>query len=466
MKGIFDIDGPVMAGVTKITYAVWLNILWVVCCIPVFTAGASTTALFYVSLKVVKNEEGSLTKDFFRSFKENFRQSTVIWLILLGVGLVLGLDGYIFYHMRFDNVVWTLGTAVFLVAAAAYVIILMYIFPLLARFDNTIPAMFKNSLMIGMRFLLCTALMAFIYFAMAVVVVRMFTPAVIFGMGLCALLCSYLLSNILLLCQEKSEENEKNGRNEKNMEEVSLAREIPRQEERKWSMKDVHGKKKIGYIWEYYKLPLVILMIFLYIAGYMVHGYMTHKETILYTALVNVAADDDFTEELTGDFLDYVGADRKKTEVELYTGLYLTEDPVSSDTEYAYASNTKITASIASRRLDVVLMNKEAFDILSHMGYLCNLELLLSEEVPGLYEELTPWLVSNMVVLEDNAADVSLDASIEYAAVTDEYPMGLDLSQSELIGKEGFDGTLYLGIIKDTSHRKEAVSYVRYLAGS
>ena len=80
---------------------------------------------------------------------------------------------------------------------AAYAIILMYIFPLLARFDNTIWAMFKNSLMIGMRFLLCTVLMALVYFVMAVVVIHIFTPGIIFGEGLCALLCSYLLSNIL-----------------------------------------------------------------------------------------------------------------------------------------------------------------------------------------------------------------------------------------------------------------------------
>lgn len=206
MKGLFDMEGPVMQFITKLVYSVWLNILWFICCLPVFTVGASTTALFYVSLKVAKNEEGNLTKSFFHSFKENFRQATIIWLILFGVGIVLGIDAYVFYHMRFESVLWALGTAVFVVALAAYGIIWMYIFPLQARFDNTIRAMFKNSLMIGMRFLLCTVLMALIYFIMAVVVIRVFTPAIIFGEGLCALLCSYLLSNILLLCEEKTEE--------------------------------------------------------------------------------------------------------------------------------------------------------------------------------------------------------------------------------------------------------------------
>lgn len=204
MTDLFNVDGPVLQFVNKIVYSVYLNILWFLCCIPVITIGASTTALFYVTLKISKNEEGNITKAFFRSFRENFRQGTLIWLILLALGIILGVDGYVLYHMRFENLFWTLCTAVFCVAAIAYAIVLMYIFPLLARFDNTTGAMFKNALFIGVRFLFCTVLMAAVYFIMLLVIVRVFTPAVIFGEGLCALLCSFLLSNILQLCQEKS----------------------------------------------------------------------------------------------------------------------------------------------------------------------------------------------------------------------------------------------------------------------
>lgn len=205
MNHLLNPEGAVMQFITKITYSAYLNILWFLCCIPIFTAGASTTALFYVTLKMAKNEEGNITRAFFRSFKENFKQGTKIWLILLIAGIVLGLDGYVLYHLRFTNVFWTIITAVFIIVVAAYAIILMYIFPLLSRFQNTTIAMFKNSIMIGMRFLLCTALMAAIYFIMALIIVRFFTPAIIFGEGLCALMCSYPLSNVLLLCQDKSE---------------------------------------------------------------------------------------------------------------------------------------------------------------------------------------------------------------------------------------------------------------------
>ncbi len=205
MNGLLNPDNPVMQFITKIVYSVYLNILWFICCIPVVTAGAATTALYYVTLKMAKNEEGGIKKSFFRAFKENFKQSTIVWLILLALGIVLGVDGYVLWHMRFENAFWTVITAIFLVAVAAYLIVVMYIFPLMARFDNTIFAMFKNSLFIGMRFLLCTALVAVIHFAMLFVIINIFTPAVIFGEGLCAFLSSYFLANILKLCEAKDE---------------------------------------------------------------------------------------------------------------------------------------------------------------------------------------------------------------------------------------------------------------------
>ena len=205
MNNLLNPEGKLMLLFTKIAYSAYLNVLWFLCCLPIVTAGASTTALFYVTLKVARDEEGSITRSFFRSFRQNFKKATIIWLILLALGIVLALDGYVFYHMHSENVVWTLGTAIFFVALAAYAIILMYIFPLLARFENTIKAMFLNSIMLGMRFLLCTALMAAIYLAMAFIIINLFTPMIIFGEGLCALLCSHLLANILELCEEKAE---------------------------------------------------------------------------------------------------------------------------------------------------------------------------------------------------------------------------------------------------------------------
>ncbi len=197
----------------KLCYSCYLNLLWAVCSIPIFTIGASTTALYYASLKIVRGEESYAGRLFFRSFRENFRQATQLWLILLGVGLVLGADGYILFHLRQTasgamGVVWTLALAVVIAACVLYVIVLEYIFPLLASVSNTNAAMLKNSFLIGTHYLFATILVFAVHFAMFFVVVAWFTPLIVFGEGLCALISAWLLNNILISVSGTPEDDE------------------------------------------------------------------------------------------------------------------------------------------------------------------------------------------------------------------------------------------------------------------
>lgn len=189
----------------KFCGACYLNLLWILCSLPVFTIGASTTALYYVTLKMVQDDESNITAMFFRAFRENFRQATTLWLIMLGIGLLLAGDGYILYHLHHSAagipaLMWTLMLALIIVAAIAYVIVLMYLFPLVASVRNTNWAMLKNSFFIGIHYLFCSILVFAIHLAMFYVVVNLFTPAIIFGQGLCALLSSYLLINVIRAC--------------------------------------------------------------------------------------------------------------------------------------------------------------------------------------------------------------------------------------------------------------------------
>ena len=205
MHNLLNPDNKVMRVITKIADTVILNFLWLIFSIPVVTAGASTTALFDLSIKMVNDEEGNLISGFWRSFRSNLKSATKTWLILLALGAVLGLDGYFFYHMRFENPFWTVLTAIYLIALAAYAIVLMYVYALMACFENSSFAMLRNALMIGMRFLFCTALQAAVYFLMALIAVRFFTPILMFGEGLCALLCSYLMNPILRNLKEQAQ---------------------------------------------------------------------------------------------------------------------------------------------------------------------------------------------------------------------------------------------------------------------
>ena len=197
----------------KLCYACYLNLLWFVCSLPIVTIGASTTALYYCCLKIVRDEDNHVGAMFFRSFRENFKQATVLWLIMLGVGLFLAGDGYVLYHLRQNSggtlaVMWTLILAVVIAAAVVYVIVLEYVFPLLASVSNTNAAMLKNAFLIGTHYLFATILVFAVHFAMFFAVVAWFTPLIVFGEGLCALVSAWLLNTILIACSGTPEDKE------------------------------------------------------------------------------------------------------------------------------------------------------------------------------------------------------------------------------------------------------------------
>lgn len=225
----------------------------------------------------------------------------------------------------------------------------------------------------------------------------------------------------------------------------------------------LHGRKKIGHILAYYKFPLLILCILLYFIGYNIYRHATHKDVVLYTALVNVVAGEDLARQLGEDFTAYAGADMSRYETKLYTELYLTDDELNAWHEYTYASRMKILASIEGKMMDVVLMNQEAFDAFSQNGYLYDLDGLLAENAPDLYRRLKPDLVSNIVILEDNADDLALDDSAAYNAVTEEALFGLNLSGRGLVRQAGFEDTVYLGVIANSPRLDTVMEYLRYL---
>lgn len=140
MSRFFSVDNPVWAAVDTFGKIIILNILWVICSIPVVTMGASTTALVYACLKL-RNKEGYVIQNFFHSFKENFKQATVIWLIMLVIGAILAADMVLGNQSgtNFGNVM-RIGA---FVVAVPYAFVLLYVFPVLSKFVNSVKQTFK-----------------------------------------------------------------------------------------------------------------------------------------------------------------------------------------------------------------------------------------------------------------------------------------------------------------------------------
>lgn len=157
MSKFFNPDGPLMRFMTKLADLMILNILFLVTSLPVVTVGAAWTALSYVTLKMVRDEEGAIARSYFRAFRQNFRQATVLWLGVLAIGAVLVLD---FRVLSGAEAAWAgfLRLALGLLAAAL-VMILQYLFPVLARFDASLKDTLKNAALLALAHLPKTALM-------------------------------------------------------------------------------------------------------------------------------------------------------------------------------------------------------------------------------------------------------------------------------------------------------------------
>lgn len=157
MERFFNMDNKFFTFMGKMADLMILNILCLVCCIPVVTIGASVTALFYVTLKMARNEESYIVRSFFKSFKENLKQSFVINLIMLVTGLLLYFD--LMISRSIEGIFGTVLMFVFTVILVIYLMLFMYIYPVLAKFYNSIRNTFTNAFLMSIRHLPYTLLM-------------------------------------------------------------------------------------------------------------------------------------------------------------------------------------------------------------------------------------------------------------------------------------------------------------------
>lgn len=140
MSKLFSHDAPLMQTLIMIGNLIVLNILWLLCCIPVITAGAATTAIYYTMYQYVTDGSEAIFKPFFTTFAKEFKQSTLLWLILLAIGGVLVCDIWFLASVPQFQALWiVLGLLLFL-----YAIALTHSFAILGRFNTTIKTALKS----------------------------------------------------------------------------------------------------------------------------------------------------------------------------------------------------------------------------------------------------------------------------------------------------------------------------------
>lgn len=143
MNNIFSMDSKFIRFGTKLADLMLVNILTIICSLPIITIGASFTAMQYTVLKLSQNDESYVTKNFFNAFKNNFRQSTILWLVYLLIGIMIGID----FYMITQKLIETNPFFDITLCIISFLVIFSFnwVFILLSRYENTIIKTIINS---------------------------------------------------------------------------------------------------------------------------------------------------------------------------------------------------------------------------------------------------------------------------------------------------------------------------------
>ena len=181
MDRIFNMDNKFFTFMSRVADLIILNLLFLLCCIPIVTIGPAITAMYYVTMKMVRNEESYIARSFFKSFKENFKQGVAIWMLALVLILLEFLEFFIMKQL--SGGIYTVVKYGLLVIALLMAMILQYVFPLLAKFYNTVKNTIRNALLMSLRHLPYTILMLLINIAP---IIAMLLNTMIFSYGILA----------------------------------------------------------------------------------------------------------------------------------------------------------------------------------------------------------------------------------------------------------------------------------------
>lgn len=146
---VFGPNSPFARGINKLVMMLYAGILWFLCSIPIITIGASTAALYEVLLKAAKDQEGYVSSSFFKALKENMKQGIGVWLPLL-IAFVLFAGNLIYYGVIGGRAYWV-QTLLFAVLLCAVLAVISYVFPVMARFENTVSGHLRMAAVLAVK---------------------------------------------------------------------------------------------------------------------------------------------------------------------------------------------------------------------------------------------------------------------------------------------------------------------------
>lgn len=200
--GTFGENNPVWKAISRFADMMVIGIIFLVSCLPIFTIGAALSAFYYTAMDSLRKEDGYIFKRYFSNFAKNFKKGTIIWLIMLVLGVICGANVYC-WIINSDMQIAVIMLAISVIMAIAWLMTFIFVFPLQARFENTVGKTIQNAFLLAISHLPFTLsniiLIAGIAFLCYISWLAVFVM-VLFGIGVVGYLMVYSFERLFKKC--------------------------------------------------------------------------------------------------------------------------------------------------------------------------------------------------------------------------------------------------------------------------
>lgn len=181
MSGFFAPDSAPMRFLTRIADLMILNLVFIATAIPIVTLGAAITALNFTAMRLVRGQTDSVTGDYFGSFRRNFRQATLLGLILLLLAAVFAAWFIVLTNLAIGGVAEFVLLAVWYIIVFVFALAALFVFPYLANFEGSIREVLRNSRLMSWRHPIAS-FSALVIIALSIVVTLFYPQVTAYGL--------------------------------------------------------------------------------------------------------------------------------------------------------------------------------------------------------------------------------------------------------------------------------------------
>lgn len=378
---IFKFDSPVMHFIGKVADMIILNLLCLVCCLPIVTVGASFSAKYYVSMKLVKGEEVTVIKPFFKAFKENFKQATKIWGIILVIGLVLAFDWVWIFSLGYGSV-----KPIFLILLAVASVYLtaffLSVFPFIARYEVTLLEAIKaGALFAFLHYITITltlaveigGIIASLWYAEWLPAILLFSTTTSFYFINCILVKGFMKmeKNLdpSLFEDNEDEDSGTEGVEKDEKDEVTVLRPDEHTIKGKFNVeketfKALSVKEKIVFIKDYYLLNIVLVICAaIFIVWFIYDGFIGQQKTVYSGGLLYVITKTENKNAFCDGFLEIAGDNIRREQVNLSDDLTMDfTEAAPEDVVYDASQDQYLFPMISAGYYDYFMIDSKFID--------------------------------------------------------------------------------------------------------